>query len=223
MQLTGGPLDFVAVFIAGVLVSFTPCVYPVMPLTAGCIAAVNVGGSRLKGFLLSLIFVLGLAVTYCCLAVVAALTGGVFGQLQNQPIMYGLIAVVFFVFSLIMFDVIPLPLFHSGFQPKVRPRNAWAVFLFGVTSGLVVGPCTAPVLGTLLVYIGSQRNIVHGISLMFFFSYGVGFSLMLVGTFSGMLSLLPKSGRWMVWLKRGCAALILGAAGIFALKALGRM
>jgi len=223
MQLTGGPLDFVAVFVAGVLVSFTPCIYPVMPLVAGCIAVANAEGTRRNGFFLSLLFVLGLAVTYGGLAVLAALTGQVFGQLQNQPAMYGLIAAILFIFSFIMCDVIPLPVLGIGLQTKVCPRNAWTVFLFGMTSGLVVGPCTAPVLGTLLVYIGTQRNIVHGISLMFFFSYGVGFSLILVGTFSGMLSLLPKSGRWLLWVKRLGGAIIFAAAVLFAMKALGRM
>jgi len=221
MNLTGGPWDFMIVFASGVLLSFTPCVYPVMPLTAGCIAGANMNGSRWRGFFLSLIYVLGLALVYCLLAVAAALTGKIFGQFQNQPIVHGVIGGLLLFFALAMFDVVSLP--HLGFQVKAssRPRNFFTVFLLGAVSGLVVGPCAAPVLGTLLVYIGSRQNLLYGIFLMFVFSYGIGFSLILVGTFSGLLSAIPKSGVWMVWVKRVCAAVILIVALIFLLKAMG--
>jgi len=220
MNLTGGPLDFLIVFIGGILLSFTPCLYPVMPLTASCIAGANTSGSRWRGLVLSLIYVLGMALTYCALAVAAALTGKIFGQFQNQPAVYGVIGGLLLIFSLMMFDVISLP--HWGLQvkPASRPRNFLTVFLFGAVSGLIVGPCTAPVLGTLLVYIGSGQNLFYGILLMFVFSYGIGFSLILVGTFSGLLSAIPKSGAWMVWIKRLCAVIILIMACLFILKAL---
>lgn len=221
MQLTGSLLDLFIVFGAGVLVSFTPCVYPVIPLTAGCIAGANVSGSRLRGFLLSLIFVLGMAVTYCILAVAASLTGKIFGQLQNQPFIYGIISGLFFFFALVMFDVFSLPYFGADVQTKIRPHNVATIFLFGAASGLVVGPCTAPALGMLLVYISSKQNVLYGILLMFIFSYGIGFSLILVGTFSGLLASLPKSGVWMVWIKRVCGGIIFIIALIFLLRALG--
>lgn len=222
MHLQGNLLDLLVVFIAGVLVSFTPCVYPVMPLTVSCIAGANVRGSRLRSFILSLIFVLGMALTYCTLAMVAALTGKIFGQFQNQPFMYGIIAGLLCIFSLVMFDVIKLP--QLGFHVQVnkdRPRTMMSVFLLGAASGLVVGPCTAPVLGTLLIYISTKANLFYGTLLMFLFSYGVGFSLILVGTFSGMISTLPRSGVWMVRIKQVCGLIILGIAVVFFLKALG--
>lgn len=221
MNLTGSFLDVLAVFSAGVLVSFTPCVYPVMPLTASCIAGANASGSRWRGLLLSLVYVLGMALTYCVLALAAALTGKIFGQFQNQPIVYGIISGLFFFFALVMFDAVSLPYLGFNIQAKQRPRNMTAVFLFGAASGLVVGPCTAAPLAALLMYIASRQNLLYGAFLMFVFAYGVGFSLILVGTFSGLLSALPKSGVWMLWMKRFCAMVILSAAVFFLLKAVG--
>src|SRR3990167_6960018 len=160
MELQGNFLDYVIVFWAGVLVSFTPCVYPVMPITASFIAGVNTRGTKLMGFLISLIYVLGLAVTYSGFAIFAALTGKFFGQLQNNPVIYLVAANVLIFFALALFDVIHLPSIGLNVQNKIRPKNLWAIFLFGMASGLIVGPCTAPILGSLLVYIASKQNIL---------------------------------------------------------------
>jgi cytochrome c-type biogenesis protein len=201
MALSGSILDFFVVFWAGVLVSFTPCVYPVMPITASFIAGANISGRRRSGFILSLIYVLGLAISYCMLAIFAVGTGKIFGQLQNTPLFYGIIGCSLVTYGLIMLDVIRLP--NLGWQFKQdRPKSIWAVLIFGMTSGLIVGPCTAPVLATLLTYVASKQNLFYGISLLFVFSYGVGASLIVVGTFSGLLTLLPKSGRWLERIKQ---------------------
>ena len=220
MSLSGSLWDVFIVFGAGVLVSFTPCVYPVMPLTVSCISRANLRGTRSRGFFLSLIFVLGLSLTYCVLAVIAALAGKAFGLIQNQPVIYAFVSALLFFFGLVMLDVFSLPWFGSEIRRNIQPQNVWTVFILGVVSGFVIGPCTAPVLGTLLLYIGSRQNIFYGVALMFFFSYGVGFSLILIGTFSGLLSALPKSGAWMNWVKRLCGAVIFTAAAFFLLKAL---
>ena len=215
MTLSGNIFDYFIVFWAGVLVSFTPCVYPVMPITASFIAGMNTTGSRWMGFLISLIYVFGIAVTYCVLAVIASLSGKVFGQIQNHPAVYGSVGVMLVVFALIMFDIIPMPSIGFQAQTRVRPKNIWAVLLFGITAGLIVGPCTAPVLGTLLLYVASKQNILHGVSLLFVFSYGVGASLILIGTFSGLVSQLPKSGQWLVRVKQISGAVLLLAAAYF--------
>lgn len=219
MELHGNVLDYFIVFWAGVLVSFTPCVYPVMPLTASFIGGINTKGTKLMGFIISLIYVLGLALTYCSLAVFAALTGRLFGQIQNNPFIFVVVANILLFFALVMFDVIPLPSFGVNVHHKIKTKNVWTVILFGMVSGLVIGSCTAPILGTLLLYISSKQNILHGISLMFVFSYGVGASLILVGTFSGILANLPKSGVWLVRVKQFCGLVLLVAAEYFLIKA----
>jgi len=219
MELQGNFLDYFIVFWAGVLVSFTPCVYPVMPLTASFIAGINTQGTKLMGFMISLIYVFGLALTYCALAVFAALTGKMFGQIQNSPVIFIVVSNVLIFFSLVMFDVIPIPNFGLNIHNKIKTKNIWTVILFGMASGLVIGACTAPILGTLLLYISSKQNIFHGVSLMFVFSYGIGASLILVGTFSGILGNLPKSGVWLIRVKQFCGLILIVAAQYFLVKA----
>ena len=219
LSLSGNVSDYFVVFASGVLVSFTPCLYPVMPITASFIAGLNTKGSKLTGFFISLIYVFGIAVTYCALAAVAALSGKVFGRIQNHPAVFLVTANVLLFFALVMLDVIPLADFGANVKIRFRPRNLWSVLLFGMASGLAVGPCTAPVLGTLLLYVASRQNIWHAMSLLFIFSYGVGFSLILIGTFSGLLGRLPKSGVWLVRVKQFCGLVLLVAAEYFLVKA----
>lgn len=221
MNLTGGWTDYMIAFWGGVLVSFSPCVYPVLPVTAGFVAGFNTRGTQWMGFIVSLVYVLGMAVTYCGLAVFAALTGKIFGQFQNNPIVYIVVANILLFFALVMSDLVPLPAFGARVHDKIVHKNLWTVLFFGMASGLVVGPCTAPVLGTLLLYVASQQNIFHGISLMFIFSYGVGASLILVGTFSALIVLFPKSGKWMVRVKQFCGLILIIAAEYFLVKAGG--
>ncbi len=219
MNLSGNIFDYFIVYWGGVLVSFTPCIYPIMPITASFIAGANTKGTRLMGFVISLIYVFGLAISYCALGVFAALSGKVFGQIQNNPIFFIFVANVLIFFSLVMFDVIALPTIGANVQNKIRPKNMWAVLLMGMTSGLIVGPCTAPVLGTLLLYVASQQNLVHGVSLLFFFSYGIGTSLILLGTFSGLLARLPKSGVWLIRVKQVCGIILLLMAEYYLVQA----
>lgn len=222
MELSGNILDYFLAFWQGILVSFTPCIYPLIPITASFIAGMNTKGSRLLGFGISVIYVLGMAVSYCTMAAVAALTGKFFGQIQNNAFLFLIVANIFIFFALVMLDVIPLPTVGYDARHHIRPRSLWSVFLFGLASGLVVGPCTSPFLGGLLTMVYLKQNVIYGISLLFVFSYGVGFLLILVGTFSGILSVLPKSGVWLIRIKQFCALILLIAAQYFLLKA-GRL
>jgi cytochrome c-type biogenesis protein len=220
MQLTGSIFDYFIVFASGVLVSFTPCIYPVMPITASFIAGANTTGSRWHGFAISLLYVLGMAIVYSILALIAALTGSVFGQIQNSPPFYLVTGGMLIFFAFVMFDKIILPSFMGHKAHSLKPDSLFAVLLCGMVAGLIVGPCTAPVLGSLLFYIASRQNILYGMSLMLVFAYGVGFSLILVGTFSGLLSRLPKSGMWLVRIKQLCGIILLVIGLFFLFKGL---
>ncbi len=218
MSITGNILDFVGVFFAGVLVSLTPCVYPLIPVTTAAIAGANVSGTRRAAFLLSLLYVFGLAISYAGLAFFAAITGKIFGVLQNSPWFSLAIAGVFLFFALAMIDLIPLPtlkLFSTA-----RSRSPWAVLAMGLASGFVVGPCTAPVLGSLLVYVASRQNVFYGASLLFVFAWGVGSLLILIGTFGGVIASWPRSGAWMLWIKRVCGLVLLVFAGYYLWRAI---
>ncbi len=211
-------VELIGVFLSGVIVSFTPCLYPVLPVAAGSIAQANINGSRTRAFVLSLIYVLGMALVYAALAVAAAWTGAVFGRWQNSPAVYGLVALVFLVFALVMFDVIRWSGLRGSLPQPTTPRGGASVFFLGAVSGLLVGPCTAPALGTLLMYVAAKEQVAYAVVLMVVFAYGMGMSLILAGTFSGFLSALPKPGPWMIWIKRACGAVFAVTALVYALR-----
>ncbi|HNV24337.1 MAG TPA: cytochrome c biogenesis protein CcdA, partial [Candidatus Omnitrophota bacterium] len=121
-------------------------------------------------------------------------------------------------FSLSLLNIIKLPFIGMVITSPRKANNVFSVFFLGMSSGLIVGPCTAPVLGTLLFYVASKQNLFHSISLLFIFSYGVGTSLILVGTFSGLLARLPKSGKWMEIVKKISGLILLVIAILFVIK-----
>jgi cytochrome c-type biogenesis protein len=215
-------LAYLAVYLGGVLVSFTPCVYPVIPITIAFIGARG-GGSRGRGFLLSLVYVFGLAVTYAALGGVAALSGKLFGQLQANPWTYFVMANVCLLMGLSMLNVFMLPFqtpqFIARIQPRTQSKGLVSSFLVGAASGLVVGPCTAPVLAVLLGYAATRQNLFYAMSLLFVFSFGMGTLLIILGTFAGLLANLPKSGPWMTKIGRLFGWLMIGAGEYFLIQA----
>lgn len=219
----GSAVAYAAAFLGGVLTSFTPCIYPVIPVTVGYIGSRS-QGSRLRGFVLSLAYVLGMALTYAALGTAAALTGRVFGQVGSSPVSYFIAGNLCLVLALSMFDVvtIPLPSFLQAGGSARRPGGVYGAFAVGLVSGLIVGPCSFPVLGALLLYVGSRQNVLFGTSLLFVYALGLGALLLLVGTFSGLLAGLPRSGRWMERVKAGFGLVLLLAAEYLFIEA-GRL
>jgi len=210
-------LAFAAAYLGGLVISFTPCTYPLIPVTVGFIGAQG-AGSKLRGFLLSLFYVLGLAVTYAALGAVAALSGRLFGQMQTTPLVYFIMANICLLMGLAMLDVfkisIPVPqrlMQYSGSGKKGFVSS----FLLGVASGFVIGPCTAPVLGVLLGFVALKTNVFMGIGLLFVFAFGMGTLLILVGTFAGFIAALPRSGAWMTIITRIFGVILIGAAEYF--------
>lgn len=213
-------VSYLAVFLGGALASLTPCVYPLIPVTAGFIGASS-AGSKGSGFFLSFFYVFGIAITYSFLGAVAALEGRLFGEISANPWTYLIVGNIFLLLGLSMLDLFVLPI--PGFlRPKgsvKRRTGVLAALLVGASSGFVVGPCTAPVLGAVLAYVASKQNLFFGITILFTFAFGMGLLLIFVGTFAGLAASLPKSGRWLNIVKKLFAILLIICAEYFIILA----
>ncbi|QQS34181.1 MAG: sulfite exporter TauE/SafE family protein [Acidobacteriota bacterium] len=207
-----------AAFVAGLLISFTPCVYPIIPIQLGFIGGQTANANSedkarfsLRGFKLSVLFVIGMAAVYAALGAFAALTGTLFGSWTSSPWTYIVVGNVILILALSMFDVfqIQAPQFLMKLNPKTKGNGYVSAVLVGAVSGLVVGPCTAPALGATLAYVGTQGNVVFGTVVLFVFAIGMGTLMIVLGTFSGAMSLLPRSGGWMVKVKTAFGVVML--------------
>lgn len=218
MNLSGSPFDFVLAFAGGILVSFTPCVYPLIPVSAGYIGA-GASGSRFRGLSLSAVYVTGIAVTYSLLGLLASLTGTFFGSISANPITRIVVGVIIILFALSMLDLFAIRL--PGIKaPGLKKGNYLSTFLLGLASGLIVSPCLTPVLGSILLYLATKKNVAYGMFLLMCFAYGMGLVLILVGTFSSILVNLPKAGRWLNYIKRFFAVLLIITGLYFIVNAI---
>ncbi|MDO8722515.1 MAG: cytochrome c biogenesis protein CcdA [Syntrophales bacterium] len=215
-------LAFLAVYLGGVLVSFTPCVYPVIPITVAYVGA-HGSGSKLRGFVLSIAYVLGMALVYTALGGIAALSGRLFGHVQTNPWTYFFIANICILMGLSMLDVFVLPLrtpaFLNKVQPREKPKGIMGSFLVGAASGLVMSPCITPVLAALLSYIATRQNVILGMGFLFVFAFGMGTLLIVLGTFAALIAGIPKSGEWMVRISHISGWILIAMGEFFLIKA----
>ena len=229
--VSGSPLLYVLVFAGGVAASFTPCTYPVLPLTVGYIGN-TAGGSKSRGFVLSLALVAGMALVYAVVGTVFAALGMQFGAIWANGWAVFAIAWFFILMSLFLMDVFtfPVPKFLQRLQGKGGGRRGvLGAFVVGGVSGLVVGPCTGPILAIVVVAVSTTLKQAEGLAFvgqalsgglkLFLFGLGQGALILLCGTFAGLLSRLPKSGRWMVTLKKGFAMLVMAGASLLLVYA----
>ncbi|MCX5847857.1 MAG: sulfite exporter TauE/SafE family protein [Deltaproteobacteria bacterium] len=223
-------LAFLAAYLGGVIISFTPCTYPLIPVTVGFIGARGASSklrgffargasSKLRGFFLSLFYVGGLSFTYSILGGVAALSGRLFGQMQTTSWTYLIMGNLCLIMGLSMLDVfsfsLPVPQKLMKISGNINKKGFGSSFLMGTVSGVVIGPCTTPVLAVLLGYVAVKTNILLGMTLLFVFAFGMGTLLIIVGTFAGVIAALPKSGEWMTKIKFVFGLILIGAAEYF--------
>jgi len=221
MYLSGSPFDFFIAFFGGLLASFTPCVYPLIPISVGYIVG-NAQNSKIKGLFLSLFFVTGISVTYSFLGILAVLTGSIFGRFSSHPVVNLIAGAFILIFGLSMFD-----LFHFNFTLNVKlpakiKGSYFSSLLLGLVSGLMISPCLTPILGSILAYLSITKNIFYGGFLLFCFSYGMGLIFILIGIFGAGFAGLPKPGKWMEIVKKTCAALIILSGVYFIFTAIRR-
>lgn len=207
-----------SLFGAGVLTSLTPCIYPMIPITAGVIAgAGGTAPSVARRVGLTLTYAGGLAALYASMGLLAGLTGSLFGTVASSPWARAGIAVLLGLFGLAMLDVIPVPApqgivrWAAGLGGGSYP----AVFVLGAASGIVAAPCGAPAFAAVLTWVATTQSAVLGFLYLFVFSLGMTALLVAVGISSSVLAFLPRSGRWMSAVKKFGGVILLGMAGYY--------
>jgi cytochrome c-type biogenesis protein len=210
-----------ALFVAGLATSFTPCVYPMIPITAGILGG---GGterrSRGRTLSLTLVYVLGVALVYSSLGLIAGLSGTLFGTVSSSPWALFLMGNLLLVFGLALLDVftVAAPARIAAWAGRISGNSLGGVFALGATSGLVAAPCGAPAFAAVLTFVSTTGSAVLGFLYLFVFSLGLTALLVIVGLSSGRLAALPRSGRWTVAIKRFGGVLLLAMAEYYFVR-----
>jgi thioredoxin:protein disulfide reductase len=200
----------------GVLLSFTPCVFPMIPILSGIIVGQGHRVSRGHALLLTSVYVLGMAVTYAAAGVAAGLSGTLLATALQTPWVLGAFALLFVGLALSMFGVYDLQLptalqsSLSDASNRMRGGTFWGVLAMGVLSAVIVGPCVAAPLAGALLYINQTRDAVLGGSGLFAMALGMGVPLLAVGASAG--ALMPRAGAWMQTVKNFFGVVLLGLA-----------
>ena len=210
---------FLLVFLGGLALNLTPCVYPLIPITISYFGGQS-GGKRGGLVLHAVLYVVGMAITYSVLGSIAAFTGSLFGAALQYPLVLVFIALIMILLSLSMFDVYELrmPAFLNRLAGGSQKGYLGTLFM-GLMVGIVAAPCIGPFVLGLLTYVGNRGSVVLGFSLFFVLALGLGIPFLLLGIFSGSLNKLPRSGGWMVWVRK-VFGFILVAMAIYFLRPL---
>jgi thiol:disulfide interchange protein DsbD len=213
------PAIFLLVFLGGLALNLTPCVYPMIPITISYFGG-QAQGKKGSLVLHSILYVVGMAITYSVMGVVAAMTGSLFGAAHQYPAVLIGIALVMVVLAMSMFDVYELRLPAALIRlTGSSQKGFWGTFLMGSTVGIVAAPCIGPFVLGLLTYVGNKGNAFLGFALFFVLALGMGIPFLALGAFSGSIRRLPRSGAWMVWVRK-IFGFILLAMAVFFLKTL---
>jgi thiol:disulfide interchange protein DsbD len=213
----GGWAAFLTLFLIGLALNLTPCVYPMIGVTVSIFGARRAAPtSQVLG--LAILYVLGMAVMYSTLGVVAALTGGLFGGFMQSPIVLAGIGVLLLVLALGMFG-----LYEFQIPPQLLARlggqgatSAAGVFASGLLVGVFAAPCIGPPIVALLTVVGAKGDPLYGFTSFFTLAMGLGAPYLVLGTFSNLIQRLPRSGDWMVWVKKVFGTVLVGV-GLFYL------
>lgn len=206
---------FVAIFFIGLALNLTPCVYPMISVTVSIFGG-QTDTNLFRVFLKALTYVMGIATMYSVLGVVAALSGGLFGSALQSPVVLAIIGLLLMGLALSMFGLyeIQMPYWITS---KLGGQNASGfigVFVSGLVVGVFAAPCIGPPIIALLAFVGANGDPFFGFWSFFILSLGLGFPYLILGTFSGLLQKLPKSGVWMIWVKKVFGIVLVGV-GLF--------
>ena len=211
-------LTFLALFFIGLALNLTPCVYPMLSVTVSIFGGQN-DSNLLRVFSKALVYVLGIATMYSVLGVLASFSGELFGSWLQHPWVLGGIGVLLFALALSMFGLyeIQIPYWLASRIGTGTSTGYIGVYFSGLVVGVFAAPCIGPPIIALLAFIGAQGDPVFGFWSFFVLSMGLGLPYLILGTFSGLLPKLPRSGVWMVWVKK-VFGVVLVALALFYLS-----
>jgi thiol:disulfide interchange protein DsbD len=203
------------VFLAGLALNLTPCVYPLIPITIGFFVSQR-GTSKARTWSLGVIYVLGMSVTYSALGVAAALSGKLFGAALQSPWIVGAVVIVLLALASSMFGLweLRVPSWVTGLSGG--RGGLGGALVMGLMVGLVAAPCIGPFVLGLLTYVGQQQDVTLGFLLFFVLSMGLGLPYLLLAVFTGALERMPNSGAWMLGVRQLFGVLLVALAGYFA-------
>ncbi len=209
-------LTLVLIFLGGLALNLTPCVYPLIPITVSYFGGQAKGDNVKKSFVLALFYVLGMSITYSVLGTIAAMTGSIFGAALQNPLVLGFIALILVVLASSMFGAfeIRVPQSLASIGGKSRQGVVGSLFM-GLTVGIIAAPCIGPFVLSLLIFVGNIGKPAMGFLMFFVLSLGLGLPFLLLGTFSGLINKLPRSGTWMVWVRYIFGFILVGMAIYF--------
>jgi thiol:disulfide interchange protein DsbD len=208
-------------FAAGMATSLTPCIYPMIPITAGILGGAGASGaSRGRTALLTGAYVGGLSLIYALLGLLAGLTGSLFGTVASSPWAFFLTGNLLLVLGLALLDVftVNVPQRVAAWAGRFGAASPGGAFAMGAASGLVAAPCGAPAFAAVLTFVASTGSAVLGFVYLLVFSLGLTALLVAVGLSSGFLAALPAAGRWTVWVKRAGGVLLLAMAEYYFVR-----
>jgi len=207
-------LQLMLVFVAGLALNLTPCVYPLIPITIGFFSAQS-ARSRAHTWLLAFIYVLGMSVTYSALGVLAALTGRLFGAALQSPWLVGLVVAVLLALAASMFGAWELRVPAWATRVSGGRTGAGGALLMGLVVGVVAAPCIGPFVLGLLTYVGQRQDVLLGFLLFFVLALGLGAPFLLLAVFVRALDRLPNSGVWMLGVRQLFGVLLVALAAYF--------
>lgn len=212
-------LTFISVFFGGVLVSLTPCLYPMIPITLSVIGAGSAGQKPLTGFLRAFTFVLGIAVVYTTIGVVTSMLGVSLTLVLQYKAFWLFLAVFFAAMGLSMFGLFELqlpPAVAARLQGSTAGKGGYlGAFLIGLVTGVAASPCGSPVLASLAVYAANEAKdgrVIGSVMMFFAYALGMGMLFMVLGAAPSLMKSMPRSGGWMDDVKKFLGAVLIGVA-----------
>jgi thiol:disulfide interchange protein DsbD len=209
------PLLLIGVFLAGLALNLTPCVFPLIPITVGFFTQ-QTKDREGSAFPLALAYVVGIAVTYSVLGVLAALSGAIFGAALQSPWVVGLIVVVLLSLATSMFGLWELRVPAWAQRASGGRSGIFGALIMGLVMGFVAAPCIGPFVVGLLTYVGQRGDPLLGFILFFTLAIGLGLPYLILGTFTAAVKKLPASGMWMVGVRRVFGVILVAMAAYFA-------